>query len=169
MRAISKVMLSMLILLCYSNIVHAGNQVPYKDSVIGEIISEEMISPNTLCLGFSATGQGTQLGRFTTLGELVVDTNTLSFTGTNTITAANGDMIFLDIVDGQLTATSDPEVFIIELTTVFTGGTGRFDEVSGGFDGVGTFILSGDNGFVGSSFRGKGLGTISSPGSLKKN
>ena len=53
-------------------------------------------------------------------------------------------------------------IIVIELETEFTGGTGRFSNVTGGFSGIGELNLNGGY------FEGVGEGTISPPGKGKK-
>lgn len=142
----------------------AGDQVPYKDRVEAVIFAASPESPNEVRLSFFVhRGQGTHVGRFTTLGELLVNTDTFQFTGTNTLTAANGDKIFIEITGG-LTPTNDPQEFIISVETTFVGGTGRFNNATGGFTGEGRLQLGPGGMFVGSTFNGVGNGTISKPG-----
>lgn len=142
----------------------AGNQVPYRDRVEAEIVDATPVSGNEVLLSFVVhRGQGTLVGRFTTEGELLVNTDTFEFTGTNTLTAANGDQIFIEIT-GMLTPTANPGVFVISVETEFVGGTGRFENATGGFTGEGRLRLGPGGAFVGSTFNGVGVGTISSPG-----
>jgi hypothetical protein len=145
----------------------AGDQVPYKDRVEAVIVGADVESGFALLSFEVVRGQGTQVGRFTTFGELLVDLDTLEFVGTNTFIAANGDNIFTDIL-GELTETDIPGVFIIELDAAFDGGTGRFDGATGGFHGLGELQLGPGGAFVGATFAGVGEGTISSPGANKK-
>lgn len=133
----------------------AKEEVPYKDSVLGvfEFVDEDTIA-------FDTVGQATQLGNFTSSGQLELSAD-LSFTGSNTLTAANGDMIFLEITSGSLTSIGG-DIFIIELQTKFSGGTGRFENVTGGFSGLGELNLADQ------VFTGDGEGTISPPGKNKR-
>ncbi len=60
----------------------SGDQVPYKDRVEAVVIGAIPVSPNEVLLPFMVTrGQGSHVGRFTTLGELLVNTDTFQFTG----------------------------------------------------------------------------------------
>lgn len=154
----------MLVILICPVVSSAGDQVPYKDRVEAVIYDAGPgDAPNEVRLFFRVErGQGTHVGRFTTLGELLVDTDTLEFTGTNTLTSANGDQIFIEITGG-LAPTDDPEVFVISVETEFVGGTGRFRNATGGFTGEGSLNLGPGGAFVGSTFNGVGEGTISRP------
>ena len=127
---------------------------PYKDEVVGTIVGVTPdIEPGVDRLDFETTGKATQLGKFTSQGFLDVSDD-LTFTGENTLTAANGDQIFLTI-EGSLSPTDEEGVFDISLDTAFTGGTGRFVGVTGGFHGEGQL--------EGNSFTGVGEGRMSKP------
>lgn len=160
-RTFCLVVLASVIHLCLASQSQAKDEAPYKDRVLGVFAPAGMDENGNLILEFQTVGQATQLGRFTSAGQLNV-ADDLTFTGINTLTAANGDQIFLDITEGRLTPTATPGIFVIELTTVFTGGTGRFNNVTGGFSGIGELNM--DEGF----FEGEGEGTISPPGKNKK-
>jgi len=73
------------------------------------------------------TGNATHLGRFTLTADFTVATG--NATGTATWTAANGDTISVTVV-GHGDIVVFPTVTIMETHTI-TGGTGRFDDVSG--------------------------------------
>jgi hypothetical protein len=66
-------------------------------------------------------GQATHFGRLTVSGDVALDIVANTPIGTWTLTAANGDMLFLDM-------TAEPGVGLFTVT----GGTGRF-EGAGGF------------------------------------
>jgi hypothetical protein len=80
------------------------------------------------------TGQATHLGRFTRLACGVPQPDG-SVEGTIEFTAANGDTLCADV------KVEPPMSGIVRGTYTFTGGTGRFSDVSGGayFVGVITF------------------------------
>ncbi len=151
--------LAIVLALGFTSSLQAAGPTPYKDKVTAEIFAASTIPGVGQRLDFRATGTATKLGRMTTLGFIVLNAD-FSFTGENTLIAANGDQIFLTIM-GQLTPTSDPSVFVIQLQTVFESGTGRFVQVEGGFFGNG--LLQARDGYVGSTFSGKGAGTIHTP------
>jgi hypothetical protein len=79
-------------------------------------------------------GQATHLGQFTRLacGTLQPDG---SVEGTLEFTAANGDTLCADF-KGE-----PPISGIVRVTYTFTGGTGRFSDVSGGAYGVGVITF----------------------------
>lgn len=84
-----------------------------------------------------AWGQGTHLGRMTSVlsgGICTVDIGTglISFTGNAVHTAANGDRLF-----AEFAGTISPGTLTLSNIT-FTGGTGRFENVTGYGSGGGT-------------------------------
>lgn len=146
------------------SLAQAGNAkplklVPYKDKVSATVTQAEQ-NGDSVHLTFEAAGTATKLGKMTTLGFIDLNTVDFSFTGENTLTAANGDEIFLTLT-GQLTPTQEEGVYNIRLRTVFESGTGRFENVRGGFFGEG--LLRATQDFVGSTFAGKGFGAITTP------
>jgi hypothetical protein len=145
----------------------AGDMLPYKDKVAAVITDAIPITDeDAVLLTFTAAGQGTHVGNFTTLGQLRVNTLTFLFTGTNTLTAANGDRILIDIT-GSLTPKGYRSEFVIQVDTTFVGGTGRFIKATGGFQGEGSLHL--EDGFARTTFTGIGNGTISKPGKKISN
>ena len=77
------------------------------------------------------TGVGTHIG----LSTLVVnddDTNFPLLTGTQIITAANGDQIFSSH-SGSAIGPDDNGIILITLNNIITGGTGRFTRATGSF------------------------------------
>ena len=87
-------------------------------------------------------GQATHLGRFTRLSCVVVHEDG-SPEGITEFTAANGDTLCAE-VKGEPPIVS-PTGLTVRGTYTFTGGTGRFSDVSGGTVFVGV-ITSGDSG-----------------------
>lgn len=104
----------------------------YETSIVG-------VGPGPGCdarLSIAGEGRGTELGHFTaTLSFCGRDDNTLD-TGTGTFVAANGDLLnwtFHGVSDGV-----HPVLHFISYVT-FTGGTGRFEGVTGKATVVGSF------------------------------
>ena len=73
-------------------------------------------------------GHATHFGRLTVSGDVALNLVTGVPLGTWTLTAANGDMLFLD-----MTASPDAGLFTV------TGGTGRFEGASGFYEQIITF------------------------------
>jgi hypothetical protein len=99
------------------------------------IISAEPVADGLLVTATGA-GQATHLGRFTRLGMVVIHADG-NVEGTVVFTAANGDQLFMDVIGLPTTTAS------IGGTYTFTGGTGRFDNASGGADFVGVIAPDG--------------------------
>jgi hypothetical protein len=74
----------------------------------------------------NSTGRGTMLGRFTRTasGSGTLNGTTFEGSGTFTVVAANGDML-----TGTFTSSSSEGTATVEAT--ITGGTGRFEGVTG--------------------------------------
>ena len=96
-----------------------------------------------------AHGWATWIGRFTIEGQGIMNPATGESTDEGVITAANGDRIFYRHESG---------------TVSFTGGTGRFEGVSGGFtttpELVGEPIVDPVAGTMTMNFTWKARGTI---------
>src|SRR5262245_23004532 len=110
--------------------VAAGEQVPFKGSLEGDFTTS--VNFPIVSVIVDATGNATQLGKFTLTIPHEANLVSLSATGTYNFTATNGDMVFATSV-GQATPTSDPNVLsVVEIATI-TGGTGRFAGATGSF------------------------------------
>ena len=81
------------------------------------------------------SGQATQLGRFTVTGDVAADVVTGIPIGTWTLTAANGDMLFLAMGGHGIDATHGFGAFTV------TGGTGRFQGATGYYEQIITFAV----------------------------
>lgn len=102
---------------------HVNTAVPFKGTFT------ITFSNNTI----TGTGEGTHIGRFTIIAYHN-DENFPFLTGTGTITAANGDQIFItrsgyieDIGNDNIRVTFDNTI---------TGGTGRFSGATGSFETI---------------------------------
>jgi hypothetical protein len=108
---------------------HNATELPFKGDLEGAVT----ITPLPLGRGnvhIEATGNATQLGRFTLQVPHIVTFATRVGVGSYTFTAANGDQLFASFT-GQA-ASPPPMVSIIEYATI-TGGTGRFADATGSF------------------------------------
>jgi hypothetical protein len=135
----------------------AGNQVTFKGSW-ASVETYEVQFP-ILFVNGTATGNATQVGRYTATYEEQVDIgiNFGSSVGAITVVAANGDSIFATQT-GQGDPTPDPNIIsIVEVSTI-TGGTGRFAGATGTF--TIERVVDQTTGLSSGSFNG----TISSPG-----
>ena len=79
----------------------------------------------------TTTGTGTHLGKFTGAGTLffsLQEDGMILGEGMQTLTAANGDTL-----DTEFSGLLDPETGEATVEFVITGGTGRFEDATGGF------------------------------------
>ena len=114
----------------------AGKQVPFKGTSSG-VVTAVGFDPVT---GIAYTqvageGQATHLGRFTVTGDVALDVATVIALGTWTLTAANGDMLFLDMTGYGIDATHGFGAFTV------AGGTGRFQGATGYYEQIITFAV----------------------------
>jgi len=140
-----------------SGVAKAGDQVPFKGSETGVQIFLDFVFP-LLTVGFTSSGNGTQVGNYTTEGSVVINVVTgEAFDAHATLTAANGDQVFVDLDSLPLTPTTSL------ITGTITGGTGRFEGATGGYE----YFLETEfpSDVLPNPFTGTWSGTISSPGS----
>ena len=108
----------------------AADLVPFVGQETGEFISDTL--PFAFPLAFdraTATGTATPIGKYTLSGDFVANVVLGKATGTFTMTAANGDELFLNAAGGTVPA--DHSKVVWDLTV--TGGTGRFEHETGSF------------------------------------
>ena len=109
----------------------AGEQVPFKGNLEGDV-TVDPLTPPFVEVDVDAAGEATHLGQFVLDIPHVVNRAKGTAVGSYEFTAANGDALFADFT-GHSTPTATPAVlFIVEVATI-TGGTGRFAGASGGF------------------------------------
>jgi len=114
----------------------AEKQVPFKGTSSG-VVTAVGFDP---VAGIAYThvegeGQATHLGQFTVTGDVAVDVATGIPLGTWTLTAANGDMLFMDMGGHGIDATHGFGAFTV------AGGTGRFQGVTGYYEQIITFAV----------------------------
>jgi hypothetical protein len=141
----------------------AEQQVPLKGAEVGVLSSVSFDFPfaTILC---TAKGEATQLGHYTVTGILVVNVLSSTATGTFTMTAANGDMLFTTMTGYTLQPPSLKET--VDNHTV-TGGTGRFAGATG------SWVLDSHFAFVfgdvsSDPYVAELEGTVSTPGANKE-
>jgi hypothetical protein len=108
----------------------AGKQVPFYGSYEGDDTGTPLVPP-LASVTVEAEGNATQLGEFTFIELVTVNTATGMGSGTFQFTAANGDTVF-GTISGQATFTPPNFLSIVEIATI-TGGTGRFAGATGSF------------------------------------
>jgi hypothetical protein len=109
----------------------AGDQVPFKGSLGGDV-TVTPLAPPSLYVDVEATGNATHLGKFTLDVPHAVNAANGTAIGTYEFTAANGDKLYATFT-GVATPTATPGVLYIEETATITGGTGRFAGATGSF------------------------------------
>ena len=134
----------------------AGDQVPFKGSLEGDITHTPVDAQTDFVL-VEATGTATQLGQFGVTVPHFVDTPTRTAAGDYEFTAANGDTLTAQFT-GQASPTATPGVISIVETATITGGTGRFAGATG------SFIAERLYDRVAGTTIGSFEGTLSSPG-----
>jgi hypothetical protein len=140
------------------------DQVPFAGLEVGSLSAGLFNFPIATIIR-EAEGEATHLGHFTVSGEYFVNVLDASATGTFTITAANGDQIFITSVGHSLQPPTLKET--VEDVTV-TGGTGRFAGATGSWfmDAHVAFVF-GDPDII-NPYVATLEGTISTPGANKK-
>lgn len=92
--------------------------------------------PEVVEISIPLAGQATHLGKFDMVLVHHLNVVTLAFTGHTEWTAANGDRLYTTFI-GQAYPSDDPAWITFDVTHTITGGTGRFEEATGTFEGVG--------------------------------
>ena len=152
--------LAVLAVLTFAGPVAAGEQVPFRGTLEG-IHTASGVPPIITLLG-GGTGHATQLGNFTYDFPHTVNFVTQTVVGAYTFTAANGDTLIADVVEGSSEPVEPGVIFVVE-ELVIIGGTGRFADASGEIT-ISRLVHQSNFSTTG-SFEGR----ISSPGSSKRN
>ena len=130
-RLAASLALAVLGVLALAGPVAAGEQVPFKGRLEGDV-AVTPLAPPLLHVDVEATGNATHLGKLTLDIPHVVDPTTRIAIGSYEFTAANGDKLYA-LFTGIATPTATPGVLYIEETATITGGTGRFAGATGSF------------------------------------
>jgi hypothetical protein len=142
----------------------AGDNLPFEGKEAGAVISD--ILPFSFPFAFdrmTAVGEAAHLGRYTLNGDLVANVLFGTAAGTFTLTAANGDMLFLD-AEGFVVPT---DLTQLEWNFTVSGGTGRFEGETGSL--LAHVQLAAIVGSISPNpYVAEIEGTISSPGANKK-
>jgi hypothetical protein len=139
----------------------AADQIPFRGRIAG-VATTIVVNPPIVFALTEGTGKTTHLGGIAWEHPHFIDLSTSAVTGSFRFVAANGDEVFADF-EGQASAAPTPGIRLIVGTATITGGTGRFARATGSFD-VERLFDPATRTTVG-SFQG----TISSPGSLRRN
>jgi hypothetical protein len=157
--------LTALTLLVLARPAMASDQIPYQAEEVGAVTKGAFQFP------FShqstvAEGEATLFGHYTLIGNFVVDVTSGTATGVFTLTAANGDMLFLDM-EGHAILTDPTRTTTVANFTV-TGGTGRFEGATGSFSADNQFGFAVNLPVSPNPYVAEIEGTISTPGANKK-
>ena len=125
------VSLALLALFALARPAAAGEQVPFKGTLDGDV-THTAVDPHTDYVVVEATGTASHLGQFTLTVPHLVNTTTRTAAGTYEFTAANGDTLTGEFT-GASTPTAVPGVISIVEHVTITGGTGRFADATGTF------------------------------------
>ena len=87
--------------------------------------------PASICVDGSVLGQATHIGRFTLAYKVTVTLPAGNSAGAATLTAPNGDEIFTTIVGQGIGVPNTATLNTVMEVNAVTGGTGRFEGVSG--------------------------------------
>ena len=148
--------LAVVVVLGLTGPVAAGERVPFKGSLEGNV-TVAPLTPPYVQVDVDAAGKATHLGRFSLAIPHVVNRASSTAIGSYEFTAANGDTLTADFT-GQSSLTAAPGVLaIVEIATI-TGGTGRFAGATGSFTIERLFDT------VAGTTTGSFKGTISAPG-----
>ena len=155
--AVSKMFTLLLAAVALTFLTHstwANDQVPFQGSAEGAIVG---VAPNPagVVLTVQAEGNAAHLGRFSREETILFNPVTGTLTGAIVFTAANGDQLFGTVQGGFVSATEATGTY------TFTGGTGRFQNASGGAE----FSLSTSDGV---HFTVEFDGSLSSVGANKQ-
>jgi hypothetical protein len=123
--------LAVAVVLGLAGLVAAGENVPFKGGLAGDV-TVTPLDPPFVSVFVEATGNATQLGRFTLTIPHTVNRADSTAAGTYEFTAANGDTLTADFI-GLSVPTPTPGVIAITEMAVITGGTGRFAGATGAF------------------------------------
>ncbi len=158
------VVLTALALLPLAHPAMAEDQVPFKGVEVGAATAGGFDFPFATTLDTSE-GEATHLGHFTKTGIVLINVLSATVTETLTLTADNGDLLFLTGT-GDAVPPSIPQVTVLELTV--TGGTGRFEGATGNWTQVSHFAFPFGDGHTVDPYVAEIEGTISTPGANKK-
>jgi hypothetical protein len=133
MKKILAILVSMLmaaVLLGTAPTAQASAGVPFKGSF--EAVETQTIEFPYMIVNGQGWGNATHLGRFASSYQGTVYIPELRGQITDTLTAANGDKIYAQ-GSGQGAPTGTPGYVLIKMNLTITGGTGRFEGVTGSY------------------------------------
>ena len=125
-----------LVALVLTGPARAGTQVPFQGMSSG-VVTATGFDPvtGTAYTHVAGEGQATHLGHYTVSADAAVTVATGIPLGTWTLTAANGDQLFLSMGGHGIDATHGFGAFTV------VGGTGRFQGATGYYEQIITFAV----------------------------
>ena len=124
--------LAVLAVLSLAGPVAAGEQVPFKGNLEGELVTSTPLTPPFVFNKSAITGNATHLGQYELVLAVIRNTTDRTSIGSFQFVAANGDTL-TGVLTGTSTSTPTPGVSLVMETAIITGGTGRFAGATGGF------------------------------------
>ena len=152
-----QVAVALAVVLALAGSALAGEPVPFKGSLGGDVTVTPLTPPPLLRVDVEARGKATHLGRFALDIPHKANPAFGTAAGCYEFTAANGDKVYAKFT-GVATRTAIPGVLYIEETATITGGTGRFAGATGSFTSERLYDM------VALTTVGSFEGTISAPG-----
>lgn len=122
-----------------------SNARPFKGSMSGSITFEAdlgCINPPLMRTDSQATGNVSHMGRSTMTSSHCTPSAGEIEGGEMTLTAANGDQVFMDYM-GTAQPPDEDGIIVVDVEFVITGGDGRFDGATGGGDMTGFIVFEG--------------------------
>jgi len=106
--------------------------LPLRGTLQTTVKSMTPLGPTTALFHAEGTGTATHLGRYTIISDLTLDFATLTGTEQVTLTAANGDVLYVTVTAQGSPNADGVTVNVLETATI-TGGTGRFAGATGSY------------------------------------
>ena len=104
--------------------------LPFKGTL--QSVETYAVTPPIMSVTANGSGNATHLGQYAISYEVEVKLDTLAGVGSAQLVAANGDVLYANLL-GQATPTGTTDVFDVVEEFTITGGTGRFANASGNF------------------------------------
>ena len=108
----------------------ARKHLPLKGSL--QAVETYVANPPSMSVTAIGSGSASHLGQYKISYEVEVNLETLAGVGSAQLVAANGDVLYANLL-GQATPTGTTDVFNVVEEFTITGGTGRFANASGSF------------------------------------
>ena len=112
--------------------IHAESTVPFQATIDTTPAPVGFCGATCLELTIPGTGTASHMGSVGMVGLTQIDVATLGQTGTSTLTAADGSMLDMSFTGAFTPGPAGPSDATFGGTWTATGGTGRFNGVSGG-------------------------------------